>query len=124
MLQASGEKVSSNFDVPLPQLQTFIAAAATGSKTYMLRSRLDPLIIERAALSDEAIFAEEALDMPDDEDGEFGKRSYGSIIAWNRADQLAALGIMHVILVLVLLSGRVISDGAISCLLVVDAEVK
>jgi hypothetical protein len=39
-------------------------------------------------------------------------RTYGTLIAWNNADQLSALGILHVILALVLVSGKVISDSA------------
>lgn len=85
-----------------------IAAAATGSKTYILRSVLHPTIIEHAALSDEAILTEEAVDLPENDDE---AKSYGSIIAWSSADQLAALGILHVVLALILVSGRVMNDG-------------
>jgi hypothetical protein len=99
---------------------TFISfipiTAVTGSKTYILRSVLDPIIIEHAALTDEAILAEEATEFhaDDDEDEEPGVRSYGSIIAWSSGDQLAPLGILHVILALILVSGRVMSDGNLS----------
>ncbi|KAF8882956.1 MAGE family-domain-containing protein [Infundibulicybe gibba] len=86
--------------------------AAAGSKTYILRSVLDPIIIEHAALTDELILEEEALDAPsDDEDDEgFGHRSYGSIISWSTADQLGTLGILYVLLSLILVNGRVMSD--------------
>ena len=52
------------------------------------------------------------MDAPDDVDGaEHGVRTYGSIIAWNSADQLSALGILHVILALILVSGKIITDS-------------
>ncbi|THH12950.1 hypothetical protein EW146_g7217 [Bondarzewia mesenterica] len=83
--------------------------AAQGSKTYILRSTLHSTIIEYAALTDERILEEEAGDAPEfDDDDEV--RMYGSIIAWNSSDQLGALGILHVILAIVLVNGRVISD--------------
>lgn len=37
-------------------------------------------------------------------------RNYGSIISWSTADQLAALGLLHVILALILVNGRSISE--------------
>lgn len=88
-------------------------AAAAGSKTYILRSTLDPLIIELAALTDEHILEEEAVDAPsdDDDDDMFGPRSYGSIISWSTADQLGPIGVLYIILALILVSGRVMSDG-------------
>jgi hypothetical protein len=88
-------------------------AVSQGSKTYILRSTLDPALIERAAVTNKRIFEVEAADAPDDvDDAEPGARTYGSLIAWNGADQLAALGILYVILALILVSGKVISDSA------------
>jgi melanoma-associated antigen len=81
---------------------------------YILRSTLDPLIIEYAAQTDEAILAEEAIDLHDDANDnneEFGLGTYGSIISWSSADELAVLGILHVILTLILVNGRVVTDG-------------
>ncbi|KAH0836380.1 MAGE-domain-containing protein [Lanmaoa asiatica] len=86
-------------------------ATATGSKTYILRSTLDTTIIEQAALSDERLLEEELAEGPDsDDDDDDMPRNYGSIIAWSTADQLAALGVLHVILALILANGRVISE--------------
>ncbi|KAF8552302.1 MAGE-domain-containing protein [Imleria badia] len=86
-------------------------ATAAGSKTYILRSTLDTIIIEQAALSDERLLEEELADCPDnDDDDDDMPRNYGSIIAWSTADQLAALGLLHVILVLILVNGRAISE--------------
>lgn len=111
---------------------TNFIAAATKSKNYVLRSILDPILIERAAQTDEDILEEEAADQAvlyptnlnidedeeenlDEEDAriEAGRapKYYGSIISWSKADQLGSLGILYVILSLVLASGRVISDG-------------
>lgn len=84
-----------------------------GSKTYILRSVLHPLIIEHAALTDEKILEEEAVDAPDDDDDDdgVGFRTYGSIISWNQADQLGSIGILYIVLTLILVSGRVITES-------------
>lgn len=64
-------------------------------------------------MTNKHVFEVEAADAPDDIDvAEPGARTYGSLIAWNGADQLAALGILYVILALILVSGKVISDSA------------
>jgi hypothetical protein len=100
--------------LPTCSLQLINSAAVnTGSKTYILRSILDPVIIDRAAVSDEMILVEESADIPSDgDDGDdFGTRTYGTIIAWTSSDQLGALGILHVILSVILVSGKVMSDG-------------
>jgi hypothetical protein len=91
-------------------------AVAAGSKTYILRSVLDPLIIEHAALTDEHLLEIEAADAPDEEEADsddegFGSRYYGSVISWSKADQLGSLGIQYVILALIMVNGRVISDS-------------
>ncbi|KIJ91541.1 hypothetical protein K443DRAFT_685927, partial [Laccaria amethystina LaAM-08-1] len=96
-------------------------SVALGSKTYMLRSCLHPLIIERAALTDEQILEQELADTPfddsDDEDDngadedERRPRPYGSLISWSTTDQLGPLGILYVILALILVSGRVMTNG-------------
>ncbi|TFY72084.1 hypothetical protein EVG20_g934 [Dentipellis fragilis] len=86
-------------------------AAAPGSKTYILRSTLDSVIIEHAALTDESILEEEAADAPDDDsDDETGTRTYGSILAWNSSDELGAIGILYVVLAIILVNGKVLSE--------------
>ncbi|KAF9466735.1 MAGE family-domain-containing protein [Collybia nuda] len=89
-------------------------AAAAGSKTYILRSVLDPIIIEHAALTDEQIYEEEHADAPseDEDDPEDGTpvRSYGSIISWSTSDQLGPTAILYTILSLILVSGRAMTD--------------
>jgi hypothetical protein len=70
-------------------------------------------LIERTAMTNKRIFEAEAAEAPDDVNGaEPGMRTYGCLIAWNSADQLSALGILHVILALILVSGKIISDSA------------
>ena len=98
---------------PTDQNPAYLATTA-GSKTYILRSVLHPLIIEHAALTDEQILEEEAVDGPDDPDDDEdggGFRTYGSIISWSSADQLGSIGILYVVLTLILVSGRVITDS-------------
>ena len=94
---------------------TISPAAATGSKTYILRSILDAAVIEQTALTHERLLEEELVEGADDDDDDDVPRNYGSIIAWSTADQLAALGLLHVILALILVNGRAISERACIC---------
>jgi len=71
---------------------------------------LHPTIIEQAALSDERLLEEEIAEGNEEEEDEDMPHSYGSIISWSTADQLGALGQLHVILALILVNGRVISE--------------
>lgn len=49
----------------------------------------------------------------DDEDEDANNvKSTGSIFAWYKADQVGSVGILHVILALILVNGRAISDSA------------
>lgn len=58
------------------------------------------------------ILEEEAVDAPDsDEDDDDGPRTYGSIISWSQADQLGSVGMLYVVLTLILVSGRVITES-------------
>ena len=94
---------------------TISPAAATVSKTYVLRSTLDAAVIEQTALSHERLLEEELVEGADDDDDML--RNYGSIIAWSTADQLTAVGLLHVILALILVNGRAISERACICAL-------
>ncbi|KAF8183694.1 MAGE family-domain-containing protein [Pholiota molesta] len=100
-------------------------ANALGSKTYILRSTLDPVLIDRAAQTEGDILEEEAGDQAtlfpsqvysgdegdeSDDDAERPPKYYGSLISWSKADQIGSVGILYVILALVLVSGRAISD--------------
>lgn len=117
--QLFGEELSILTNVPE-------LATALGSKTYIVRSTLDPILIEHAAQTEEEILEEENADQAillpsqsqsddegdaSDDDGERPAKYYGSLISWSKADQIGSLGILYVILSLVLASGRVMSDG-------------
>ncbi|KAI9461517.1 MAGE-domain-containing protein [Russula earlei] len=98
--------------------QSLSRPVSQGSKTYIIRSTLDPVLIERASLTNKRILEAETADAPDDVDGaEPGIRTYGCLIAWNSSDQFSALGIMHVVLALILVSGKVINDMDLRALL-------
>jgi melanoma-associated antigen len=74
------------------------------------------MLIDRAALTNEHILEAEATDAPDDvNDTDPSAHTYGSLIAWN-AEQLTMLPILHVILALILVSSKVINDGAYAIL--------
>jgi hypothetical protein len=103
-----------------------VTANAVGSKAYILRSTLDPILIERAAQTEEEILEEEARDhailypslnqSDDDSDdseaeAERPPKYYGSLISWTKSDQLGPIGILYVILALILVNGRAISDS-------------
>jgi melanoma-associated antigen len=87
------------------------AATPAGSKTYILRSILDPIIIEYAALTDETILELESNEAPEDEDESSQLRNFGSIISWSGSDQLGSIGILYVILALILVNGRSMAES-------------
>ncbi|KAF9552820.1 MAGE-domain-containing protein [Agrocybe pediades] len=102
-------------------------ASAVGSKTYILRSCLDPALVERAALADEDTLAEEqgdlathypAVDFEDEDlviddspEAERIPQNYGTLLSWTRGDQLGSLGILYTILALILVHGRAAPDA-------------
>ncbi|CAL1701870.1 unnamed protein product [Somion occarium] len=99
-------------------------ATSSGTKTYILRSMLDPALIERACAPNSAILNVEQTEGKvgtynddDDDDNRVGTRSTGSIFAWHHADELGSVGILYVILALVLVNGRAISDNDLRALL-------
>lgn len=89
----------------------------------MVRSVLHPLIIHHAARNFPGILEEESGDQgtlfplsleddaDDEDDAEKPPKYYGSLISWTRNDQLGSIGILYVILALVLVNGRVLTDG-------------
>lgn len=90
-----------------------LLATTASSKQYILRSTLHPAVIEAASVCDVEIEhaerAEIAVWHPNRDD----HRPEGTLIAWKHAnaDQLGATGVMHVILALILVNGRVLSDS-------------
>ena len=98
-------------------LTTTPSAAPTGTKSYILRSLLDPALIEQACSPDAEIRELEQKEHVDEneefaeDDNPIGQRSTGSIFAWHDSDQLASTGMLYVVLALILVEGRVISDS-------------
>jgi hypothetical protein len=77
------------------------------SKQYILRSVLDPELIRVACTPDDDIRTQEEADATMlDEDVPIT----GSIIAWQTSDQVASYGTLCVILSLILVNGKTISD--------------
>ena len=77
---------------------------------YILGSALHTVLIERASATNKYTPEVEAADAPDDvNDTEPGVRPYGGLIAWCRST--SQLGILYVILALILVSGKVITDS-------------
>ena len=89
---------------------------------------MDPILIEHAAQTEADIFEAEAGDQsvlfpslfnPDEADSEDDEEDdaervpkyYGSLISWTKGDQLGAIGVLYVILALVLVNGRIMSDS-------------
>lgn len=73
-----------------------------------MRSILDPTLIEMATQVDAEL--RQHVDEEDDEDA-WKNQADGSIIAWQTGDQLSMAGILHVVLALILINGRVLPDG-------------
>ncbi|KAI0357198.1 MAGE-domain-containing protein [Trametes cingulata] len=98
-------------------------AASTGTKNYILRSTLDPALIQKASAPDAEIRELEQSERPDEneefaeDDNPVGTRSTGSIFAWHSGDQLASVGILYVILALILVEGRSIADNDLRAIL-------
>ncbi|RPD58316.1 MAGE-domain-containing protein [Lentinus tigrinus ALCF2SS1-7] len=98
-------------------------STSSGTKSYILRSCLDPALIELACSPDADIRELEQNENRDEnqefaeDDNPIGTRSTGSILAWHNTDQLASIGILYVILALILVEGRVISDNDLRAIL-------
>lgn len=94
--------------------------ATSGTKQYMLRSVLDPEIIELCSAPDQdlkELEAQESLHNEEDEEEGSTQTPCGALFAWERSDQLANLGVLHIILALILVSGRTINDNELRALL-------
>ncbi|KAI0686462.1 MAGE family-domain-containing protein [Cytidiella melzeri] len=95
-------------------------AAPTGTKTWILRTVLDPQLISLAVLPDDDIKAVEQAPLVggpdngadnDNDDAGVQSTNTGAILAWQDSDQLSAIGILYVVLALVLVHGRALGDG-------------
>ncbi|KAI0667533.1 MAGE family-domain-containing protein [Trametes maxima] len=98
-------------------------SASTGTKNYILRSTLDAALIEKACTPDPEIRELEQGENPDaneefaEDDNPVGTRSTGSLFAWHTADELASAGVLYVVLALILVEGKVISDNDLRAIL-------
>ncbi|KAI0074878.1 hypothetical protein K474DRAFT_1625296 [Panus rudis PR-1116 ss-1] len=96
-------------------------ATPAGTRSYILRSALDPTLISKACAQNTALLqveqSERVLLQDVEDENTIGTRSVGSILAWQYADQLGSIGILHVILALILVNGRAISDSDLWTLL-------
>ena len=96
-------------------------AAPTGTKTYILRSVLDPQLIQLATVPDAEILEIEQEDAAADEqhvkddDGNTSAAT-GAILAWQSGDSLGTVGLLYVILSLILVNGRALADSMSNCL--------
>jgi hypothetical protein len=106
----SGE--TGEFPPPSPSPPTHFSPTDPALPLPQLRTTTPSQRIIEHAVTDEVILEDEAEDAPDDDDDDsFGSRTYASIISWRQADQLGCVGLLYVILTLILVSGRVMSDG-------------
>ena len=90
-----------------------------GSKTYILRSFLDPALIALTNAPDrelrwlEAARAEPAHEdftaLYDDEDGEDGSAT-GTIFTWGLSNEVTSISILSLVLAFILVEGHVIRD--------------
>ncbi|PSR84217.1 hypothetical protein PHLCEN_2v5505 [Hermanssonia centrifuga] len=86
--------------------------ASTHTKTFILRSVLHPSLIEIAASPDDDILRVEQADhTEDDDDDEGSPRCTGALLAWQNSDQLGSVGVLYVILALILVNGKTMSDS-------------
>jgi len=97
-------------------------APAGGAKTYILRSVLDPAIIAQANAPDRelrrlestraTITNEDLADLYDveDEDDDASVRVTGSVLAWERSDEVASIGMLYIVLSLILVDSRIVRD--------------
>ncbi|KAI0260610.1 MAGE family-domain-containing protein [Gloeopeniophorella convolvens] len=88
--------------------------AAQGSKTYILRSTLDPALISYAAQPHKRVREVEAAAIDPDAEGGV-EEPHGALLA--AGENPVPLGVLHVVLALVLASGRVLPDGELRALL-------
>ncbi|KIP01274.1 hypothetical protein PHLGIDRAFT_97080 [Phlebiopsis gigantea 11061_1 CR5-6] len=96
--------------------------APTGTKSYILRSVLDPQLIKLATVPDDDLLRLEKGEFDADpelnaEDEYPVPEPTGAIIAWERGDQLQSIGLLYVVLSFILVHGRSISDNDLRTLL-------
>ena len=68
-------------------------------------------LLEMTALTDEDLLQQEVDEASDADEDDAG--TYGSIYNWSNADHLGGMGLLHVVLSLILLSGRSLPDSTL-----------
>lgn len=113
-LNMAGVKKKGRYNTSSYTPLTFCLLVGTASsKQYILRSILDSTILEAASVYDieieSAEKAELALWQPNNEDC----RPMGTLLTWKHGstEQLGMAGVLHVILALILVNGRVLTDS-------------
>ncbi|KAG8908618.1 hypothetical protein FRB99_004906 [Tulasnella sp. 403] len=82
------------------------------SKTYIVRSVLDPTIIQRATQPHSSFLQKELKDLvargiaPDEASIPSSERPHGTLIAWKATESVALAGILQLVLCLILISER------------------
>jgi len=90
----------------------------SSSKTYILRNTLPSALIEAMMFHDpETRNAAYGARDPDDDAKADDMRPDDTLVAWKLGDNVAAIGILHVILALILANGRSIPERAYQAVL-------
>ena len=89
------------------------------SKTYILRNILDSELVKLATTPDNALLTAEIAEV---QDATARSRINGTLLSWKSQEEIHLLGILQLILSLILVSGRSMTDGRyhlhfISCIL-------
>ena len=78
---------------------------SASTKQYIVRSILEPELIQLACMQDREIREQEDEDLAIE-----NARPSGSILAWETSDQVPAYGILYVILSLILVNGKTLPE--------------
>ncbi|GJJ14141.1 hypothetical protein Clacol_008400 [Clathrus columnatus] len=109
--EAAREGANENGDITITGVKR--KASGPSSRQYMLRSILDPRLIEAASLVDADIEEAERKEYEDFYPNDEDRPTKGTLIICGVSDdgyQLSLTGILHVLLALILVNGRALSD--------------
>jgi melanoma-associated antigen len=101
---------------PAANDETSKKKAPTASKAYILRSILDPALIEVANTFDDDIRLEENNHprIQNKDEDELELDCGGCILAWQFSDRLGSIGLLSVILSLILVNGKELTYGKVN----------